>query len=446
MNLIQSLQIALRGLASNKLRTGLTMLGIIIGVGVVILVVAIGQGATKSVTDAVNSLGQNILSVRPGAARLRITAAVTATSTSVGSTTSANGTTSQAAGTSVFTPGSTTTSTSLTSPNHLTLNEANQIAIDFPQTIAAVAPQSRGTVTIRYGNNTASTSATGTNFEYQFVTNTSVDKGRFFTDYDVQEATKVCDIGLTTAANLTGSANPDLTGQYISINSQRFLVVGMLTPKGAGAFGQDQDDIILMPVTTAMQRLFNKDRLDFLSVRCTSARMMPLAQVQIANFLRNAHHLRPPYPENDDFAITNQTQLVQQQANVTSTMTSLLSAVAVISLVVGGIGIMNIMLVSVTERTREIGIRKAIGATPRDILMQFLIESAIISLLGGIIGIILGVGGAILLADLAGWNTIVSGLSIIVALFVSAGVGVFFGAYPANKAAELNPIDALRYE
>jgi len=440
MNLYQNLQIAMRGLASNMMRTGLTMLGIIIGVGVVILVVAIGQGATKSVTDAVNSLGQNILSVRPGQARLRITAAVTQSSTTATATTSSTGVT-------VVTPGSTSSAQTLTSPNHLTLNEANQIGIDFPQTIKAVAPQSRGTVTIRYGNITASTSVTGTNFEYQFVTNTTVNPGgRFFTDYDVQEGNKVCDVGATTAANMTGKQNANLTGQYISINSQRFLVIGMLTPKGAGAFGQDQDDIILVPVTTAMQRLFNRDRLDFLSVRCVSDRMMPLATVQIQNFLRNAHHLRPPYPQNDDFQITNQTQLVQQQANITSTMTSLLSAVAVISLIIGGIGIMNIMLVSVTERTREIGIRKAVGATPKDILMQFLIESAIISLFGGIIGIILGVGSALFMSAFFGWNTIVSVASILVALFVSASVGVFFGAYPASKAAALNPIDALRFE
>ena len=253
-------------------------------------------------------------------------------------------------------------------------------------------------------------------------------------------------MGATAAKDLTGNANSDLTGQYITINSQQFYVDGMITPKGAGAFGQDQDDIILMPVTTAMQRLFNKDRLDFMSVRCTSNKMMPLAQVQIANYLRNAHHLRPPFPQGDDFQITNQTQLVQQQANITSTMTSLLSAVAIISLVIGGIGIMNIMLVSVTERTREIGIRKAVGATPKDILMQFLIESAVISLLGGLIGIVLGVGSALFMSAFAGWNTIVSGASIIVAIVVSASVGVFFGAYPASKAAALNPIDALRFE
>jgi putative ABC transport system permease protein len=436
MNLMQNLQIAMRGLASNKMRTGLTMLGIIIGVGVVILVVAIGQGATQSVMAAVNSLGQNVLSVRPGQPRLKITAAVTKAGTQ---TTASSTTTVSSTGVTVVTPGSTASTTSLTSPNHLTLSEANQIAVDFPQTISAVAPQSRGNVTVRSGSNTASTSVTGTNNAYLYVTNTTVENGRFFTDYEVQEAAKVCVVGTSTIQNLTGSPDTNIIGQYLLINSQRVECIGILAPKGAGAFGQDQDDIILMPVTTAMQRLFNRDRLDFMSVRCKSAKLMPLAE-------RNAHHIRPPYPENDDFQIRDMTQIAQQQASVTSTMTSLLSAVAVISLIIGGIGIMNIMLVSVTERTREIGIRKAVGATPKDILMQFLIESAIMALLGGVIGIILGVGSAALMSAFAGWNTIVSGASVIVALIVSASVGVFFGAYPASKAAALNPIDALRFE
>jgi putative ABC transport system permease protein len=190
----------------------------------------------------------------------------------------------------------------------------------------------------------------------------------------------------------------------------------------------------------------NQYYINFIAVRCVSGPMMPLAQEQIANFLRNRHHLQPPFPDNDDFNIRSQTELMQRQQSVTGTMTSLLSAVAIISLVVGGIGIMNIMLVSVTERTREIGIRKAIGATPRDILLQFLIESAIISLIGGLIGIGLGVGGAILLASVGGWNTIVSSAAVIAALVVSVGVGLFFGIYPATKAAALHPIEALRFE
>jgi putative ABC transport system permease protein len=286
----------------------------------------------------------------------------------------------------------------------------------------------------------------GTTSDYGFVNNVSVDSGRFFTEFEDDGNAKVCVVGKTVALNLTNDPDADLTGKTISINNVDFLVVGMQTPKGAGSFGQDQDDVVLVPINTAMRRMLNTTYLNFLSIRCTTPQMMPLAQQQIAAFLRLRHHLQPPFPQNDDFQITSQTEIMQRQASIADTMTSLLSAVAVISLVVGGIGIMNIMLVSVTERTREIGIRKAIGATPHDILMQFLIEAAIISILGGVLGVMVGASGAILLASLAGWNTIVSGTSIGLGLVVSAAVGLFFGAYPASKAAALSPIEALRYE
>ncbi len=414
MNLRESLRVAMRGLATNKMRTSLTMLGIIIGVGVVILVVAIGQGATQSVTAAVNSLGTDILSIYPGPARFHINAATTAGS------------------------GGQT--------NRLTLEDAKLIARSFPKTVAAVAPQVRGNVQIRLGNKDSNTNLTGTTTDYPFVNNVDTDHGRFFSGAEVDGNLKVCVVGATVADKLTGDPTADLTGQTIQINRQDFQVVGMLTPKGSGMGGQDQDDVVVVPITTAMRRILNVHYINFMSIRCVSQKMMPLAQEQIADFLRNRHHLQPPFPDNDDFNIRSQTELLQRQQSVTGTMTSLLSAVAIISLVVGGIGIMNIMLVSVTERTREIGIRKAIGATPRDILLQFLIESAIISLLGGLIGIGLGVGGAILMASFGGWNTIVSSASVIAALVVSAGVGLFFGIYPATKAAALHPIEALRFE
>jgi putative ABC transport system permease protein len=428
MNIRENLRIALRGLSINLMRTALTMLGIIIGVGVVIVVVAIGQGATQSVTNAVNSLGTNLLAVRPGRPTVRLTAAVrSSTATAPGTVTSSFG-------------GPTTAA------NQLTLADAYGIAHNFPQTVAAVAPVVRGGVQARLGSANASTSYIGATPDYPYVNNVILSSGRFFTSDEMSGNREVCDLGATTASNLTGVPGSDLTGQTISVSGQNFLVIGMLTPKGAGAFGQDQDDVILMPITTAMMRISNKSSIDFLSVRCTTQAMMPLAQEQIANFLRNRHHIRPPYPDNDDFKITNQTQLLAQQQSVTSTMTSLLSAVAVISLIVGGIGIMNIMLVSVTERTREIGIRKAIGATPRDILLQFLIESAIISLIGGLLGIGIGVLSAVVLSSLSGWNTIISPSSVVLALGVSAGIGIFFGIYPASKAAALHPIEALRYE
>jgi len=417
VNLFESLRVSLRGLVSNKMRSALTMLGIIIGVAVVILVVAIGQGATKRVTDTVNSLGTNLLSIFPGQSRIRITAATaTATAGSKGGSSS------------------------------MTLRDAEVIAETFKKSVDAVAPQVRDNVQVRMNGKDASTNLTGSSLDYPYVNNVEVDHGRYFTQEELDGSQKVCVAGVSIAEKLTGDPKTDLTGQVIAINRQQFKVVGMLAPKGAGAWGQDQDDVVIVPITTAMRRILNRRFINFMSIRCISPETMPLAQEQISTFLRNRHHLTPPFPDNDDFNIRSQTDLMASQQSVTGTMTTLLSCVAIISLIVGGIGIMNIMLVSVTERTREIGIRKAIGATPRDILMQFLIESAILSLLGGIIGIGLGVGGSMLLASIGGWNTIVSSSAIIAAVVVSAGVGIFFGIYPASKAAALHPIEALRYE
>ena len=424
MNLIQSLKIALRGLVNNKLRTALTMLGIIIGVGVVILVVAIGKGATKRVTDAVNSLGTNLLTVRNGNSRIRITAAITKAMAS----------------------GDASARSAASAPNRLRLEDAKAFATNFPKTIVAVAPQVRGNPQVRYRGVDANTQLTGSTVDYPFVTNTDTSSGRFFTEYEQDGSLKVCIVGKSLAEKLTGSSDADLTGQTISINRINFTVIGMMAPKGSTSWGQDQDDSVIIPITTAMRRVLNRQNVDFVSIRCADERMMLLAQEQISAYLRNKHHLQPPFPENDDFDIRSQTELMQSQRAVTDTMTSLLSIVAIMSLLVGGIGIMNIMLVSVTERTREIGIRKAIGATPRDILFQFIIEAAIISLLGGVVGIFVGIGGAKVLSDLAGWNTIIDQTAIVAALVVSGGVGLFFGIYPASKAAQLHPIDALRYE
>jgi len=427
MNILECLRVALRGLTNNKMRTALTMLGIIIGVGVVILVVAIGQGATKQVTDTVNSLGTNLLTISSNRNRLRVGTAISRTSvTSTASTSGGGG------------GGS--------SSNRLTLNDAKLIAANFKKTVDAVAPEIDSGAQIRMGSIDANTQLVGTSLDYPYVKNVEVAKGRYFTQEEMDGSLKVCVAGPTIADHMVGNPKADLTGQTISVNRQSFQIVGMLAPRGATSWGQDQDDVIIMPVSTAMRRVLNAQYLNQILIRCTTQPMMPLAQEEIATFLRNRHRLAPPYPDNDDFTIRSQTDLLATQQSVTGTMTTLLSSVAIISLIVGGIGIMNIMLVSVTERTREIGIRKAIGATPRDILMQFLIESAIISLLGGLIGIGLGIGSSIILAKVAGWNTIVSSTAIIAAVAVSAGVGIFFGIYPASKAAALNPIDALRYE
>ena len=423
MNVLECLRVALRGLASNKMRTALTMLGMIIGVGVVIVVVAIGEGATQRVMETVNSLGTNLLSVSTNRNRLRI-----------GTVTSR---------TAVTTNGTTTNNVA---PNRLTMEDTRIIAERFAQTVDKVAPQIDSGVQVRLDSVDANTEVIGTSVDYLYVKNTDMGSGRFFTQEETDGTLKVCVVGVSVAEHLTGDAGTDLTGKTLAINRQKFQVIGMLAPKGATSWGQDQDDVILVPVTTAMRRILNRNFLNDILIRCTTQDMMPLAQEQIAAFLRIRHRLTPPFPDNDDFRIRSQTDLMETQQSVTGTMTTLLSAVAVISLVVGGIGIMNIMLVSVTERTREIGIRKAIGATPNDILMQFLIESAIISLLGGLIGIGMGVGISQLLAYLAGWNTIVNMTAVFAALGVSAGVGLFFGIYPASKASRLHPIEALRYE
>ena len=417
MNLLLYFRLAVRGLSANKMRTALTMLGIVIGVAVVILVVAIGEGASQSVTDSINSLGTNQLTIRPGRPTLRITAAA-----------------------------STGTAQALVMANRLNMADSNLIQKDFPTTIAALAPQARATTQITLGNKDANTSVMGTSPEYLFVNNATMRSGAMFSDYENAGGAKVCVVGTTIVKEMVGSADADMTGTTILINHNRFSVLGVMNPKGAGAFGQDQDDVILIPIQTALRRVLNTQVLNLITVRCTSPGLMSLAQEQIASLLRNRHHIPPPYPQNDDFQITNQTEILQRQESVTGTMTTLLSAVAVISLIVGGIGIMNIMLVSVTERTREIGIRKAVGATPRDILMQFLIESALISMLGGFIGVAIGIAGTYILSSIAGWATVVDPLAAALALGVSAAVGIFFGLYPAQKAAALHPIDALTYE
>jgi putative ABC transport system permease protein len=331
--------------------------------------------------------------------------------------------------------------------NHLTLADATTIAERFPRTVEAVSPIARADdIPIRMGDADCVSDIFGVTRQYATVNNAPIKRGRYFTDVEVETRAKVCLVGASIADRLTGDPDTDLVGQEVAIQRQKFKIIGMTVPKGTGANGQDQDDQILVPITTAMDRVFNQRYINQIGVSCTSIEMMPLAQEQISNLLRSRHKVPPPYPDNDDFSIRNQTDLMARQRNITDTMTSMLSAVAVVSLVIGGVGIMNVMLVSVTERTREIGIRKAIGATPRDILLQFLIESAFMALMGGLLGVALGVGGAVLLAEWGGWNTIVNPTSVAGALTVSAGVGLFFGVYPASKAAALHPIQALRYE
>jgi len=413
MNIWQSLKVAMRALGRNKMRTALTMLGIIIGVSAVIAMVALGQGATVRVTESISSLGTNLLTVMPGNPKLRF------------------GGPGLGGGTQVTT---------------LVEEDAKAIASHFPQTIAGVAPTARGAVTVKYGDKSWSTSATGTTPDYRAVSNSPVQAGRFLSQNDVDGRLKVAVLGTTVVEQLTGDAKTNMVGDTVLMNRSSYRVIGILKTKGAGGFGQDQDDQVLVPVSTALRRIFNRTNLSTINVEASSRGTMDLATEQISRLLRERHHILPPYEDNDDFAVRSQTGLLEAMQTATATMTSLLAGIAVVSLIVGGIGIMNIMLVSVSERTREIGLRKAVGATNRDIRLQFLIESCVIAAVGGLLGVALGGLGGSLLGRLVSISAVVSTTSVIEAVGVATAVGLFFGIWPAQKAAQLNPIEALRYE
>ena len=409
MGIWESFRIGIRALGRNAVRTGLTMLGIVIGVAAVITMLAIGAGATARVTASISELGTNLITVVPGSPQLR----------------------GPFAGAGVTT---------------LTMADADAIAKSFTTTVAAVAPITRGQVTVKMGSRNYTTTLMGTTPSYRVVANQTIRYGRFITGSDVDGLLRVAVLGTTVVEELVGSRDADAVGLTVAINRVPYRVVGVLTTKGAGLFGQDQDDIVIVPVTTALRRVFNRDYLSMINVEASSRSMMPLAIEQITRLLRQRHHLLPPFPQNDDFTVRSQTALMEAFTTATSTMTSLLAGIAVVSLIVGGIGIMNIMLVSVSERTREIGLRKAVGATSRDVLTQFLIESVVISVVGGLIGVGLGWAGSYALGTGLHIKPVMTTSSIILAVTVATAVGLFFGIYPARKAAHLNPIEALRYE
>jgi putative ABC transport system permease protein len=397
--------IALRALRRNKLRSSLTALGIIIGVASVVAMVAVGNGAQARIESQVSALGRNLLSIFAGSRR------------------------------------SGGVNSGLGSASTITLADADAIAREVTDVVAVSPEVSTSAQAIANGRNW-STTVVGESPDYLKIRDWKLASGSMFTDREVRSAAKVAVIGSKTALELFGPLNP--VGQTVRVKNIPFVIIGLLSSKGAGMGGQNQDDRLVIPYTTAMKRITGEKYLRSVNVQISGAQRMEAAEQQITSLLRQRHRLGPG--REDDFNIFNQKEIADTVGSISRIITLLLGAISGISLVVGGIGIMNIMLVSVTERTREIGIRIAIGAQPGDIRLQFLIEAITLSLLGGILGVLLGLGASKLVAVVAHFNAIVSAGSIILAFGVSFAIGVFFGFYPARKAAALNPIDALRYE
>ncbi|GEC90381.1 ABC transporter permease [Brevibacillus brevis] len=403
MSFIECVRISFRSIRANGLRSVLTMLGIIIGVAAVIAMVAIGEGTSTSVASQINGLGSNLLIVTPGQAT--------------------QGRVSLGAG----------------SLNTLTMADAETLL--QKESISGVAPSVNARGQIVWGSNNYSSMLEGTSADFPQVRNVEVGQGRFFSNFEVKMQYNVAVVGTEVVSNLFKGANP--VGQIVQINRIPFTIIGVLQSQGSSGM-TNNDDRIIIPITTAMNRLTGGKNVGSIYVSAASSDLMEKAQQDIQQALRANHKLRPQAA--DDFRITSQSDILSTAQSVSSSMTALLSGIAAISLIVGGIGVMNIMLVSVTERTREIGIRKAIGAKRRDILRQFLIEAVTLSLIGGVIGIALGVGAAFLVSKLGQMETSISLSPIMYAFLTSTLVGVIFGVYPARKAAQLKPIDALRYE
>jgi putative ABC transport system permease protein len=397
---------ALQALGANRLRTFLTTLGMVIGVAAVIVMLAVGSGAQKAVQDSIESMGSNLFIVLAG-------------SPSTAGVRGGGG-----------------------SASTLTLGDAEAIA-ELPS-VRAVAPQAFGSAQIVYGSYNTNTQVFGTTDDYLEVREWPMAAGAMFGDSDVRSAGRVAVLGQTVAQTLFGPEDP--VGRTIRINGSPYLVSGVLAPKGQSLDGRDQDDTVLVPVTAAQRKLFGSrfhGSLRMIMVQSLSEDLMPRTELEINALLEERHGTRPG--QEPDFTVRNLTAVAETAASMARIMSLLLGAIASISLVVGGIGIMNIMLVSVTERTREIGIRVAIGAQPRDVLLQFLLESILLALLGGLVGALIGVGGSLLVQRLAEIPVLISPSSILLAFLVSASVGVFFGWYPARKAAALTPIEALRH-
>ena len=408
--LLTSSRIALRALQVNRTRSALTMLGIIIGVAAVIAMVGIGAGATERIQAQIQSIGSNLIIVLPGSI-------------------SSNGVRLGSGGVAT-----------------LTTDDVKAIVDECPS-VALTAPTVRGGVQVVYGSSNWATVVQGVTPDYMTLRDYTMMSGQFFTTQDVDASAKLAVLGETVAQNLFGDSDP--TGQVVIIKNVPFIVSGVLTPKGQSPTGQDQDDVILLPISTATQKVLgvnkaNAKAVGSVMVQAINPEAIDQATQEIQALLRERHRILPGL--EDDFSIRNLTEVFAAQESSAQVMAILLGAIASVSLVVGGIGIMNIMLVSVTERTREIGLRLAVGAKRRDILSQFLVEAVTLSLAGGIIGILLGVTTSFAISYFAQWSTDIGVMAIVVSFLFSALVGVFFGYYPARTAAFLNPIEALRYE
>src|SRR5215468_6840041 len=394
----------MKAIARNKLRSTLTALGIIIGVACVIAMIAVGKGAQAAVQAQISSLGTNFLMIFPGVATQ--------------------------SGARIFTGQST-----------ITDDDVVAVRAECPE-VAYVSPMARTGSQVVYGNLNWGTSIQGVGVEWPFVRSWNVEKGSFFGDSEVRSAAKVCVLGATVATSLFGDQNP--VDQMVRIKNFPFKVIGVLETKGGSTMGQDQDDTVIAPYTTVMKLLKRTTKIDMFMASATSRSTVDQAQQEIEALLRQRHRIQPG--QDSDFMIRSQQEIAQTADQTSRQMSALLAAIASISLLVGGIGIMNIMLVSVTERTREIGIRMAIGAKGRDILTQFLIEALSLSIAGGAIGIGLGIGTSRFLAWKQQWPIVLSPTAIVLAFGFSAAIGIFFGFYPAQKASRLDPIEALRYE
>jgi putative ABC transport system permease protein len=402
MLFLEILRVAVASLAANKLRAFLTLLGVIIGVGAVIAMVALGEGAKRDVQERIRALGTNTLSISPGQAMMRGVSG---------------------------------------GDEKLTIDDVDALRREG-RTLSRVAAEIMRSYPVDYRDANTLTAVVGTTPDYFAINNRRLRAGRLFNDNEVDGRRRVAVIGPTVLDNL-GLTPGEIVGQKITIRGTLFEVIGALETQGQRGWW-NPDDQVLIPLTTGQFRVFGTDRLRGISVQVAEGRRMDEAVAEIEGILRREHKIRPGKP--NDFSIRNPAEIMGAFEETTRTFTMLLAGIAAVSLVVGGIGIMNIMLVSVTERTREIGIRKALGATRWNILYQFLVEAVVICLVGGILGIALGMGASTVMARTAGWNTAVSPRAIVYAFFFAAAVGVFFGIYPARRASRLDPIEALRYE